>query len=107
MADEYDYWVSFIIKDERGKDGRSYAERYNAVCSAVKDAASLIWDETTSFYLARSTFSIDELCVGIKAAIDPSKDTVLLRRLDSSAARILGVFYDDALNKFLPYLKRG
>ena len=107
MATEYDYWLSFVIKQELGRDGRKYGERYQTLVAAIEDVSFPYWKETTSFYLLRTSLTIDELAKHVRPAIDATKDTIIVRVLGHPTARIIGVYHDPTLTTFLPYLRQG
>ena len=107
MADEIDYWMSFRIADERSSDGRTYNDRYTALVATYNTLSTMVWDETTSFTLLCSQRDIDHIAASLKKAVDPARDMVLMRVLGQPVARVIGVYYDGDLNKFLPYLKKA
>lgn len=97
-----DYWISFRLEDD---DTRQ--DRYEEMIAIIHECGPMFWEETTSFILLRSSLTIDELAGAIKLAIDEKSDTVLMRNLNSKSARLIGVFYDEDLLKFMDYIKRG
>jgi hypothetical protein len=95
-----DYWISFRLED-----GRTYSDRYDGLTAAFRKCGTLLWEETTSFVLLRSTLNIDQLAAALSKPIDLDTDMILVRELNAKSARIAGVFYDKDLLEFLPYLK--
>jgi len=101
------YWLTFRISDEI-IGGRDWDDRYKALMKEVYDrSGDDWWVDPTSFAVFDCNSSISTLASAFKAAIAPSKDLVLLRRMDEKAARIIGKTDDDDIFQLMPYLKKA
>lgn len=100
------YWLSFRIEN-LPVSGRTYQQRYDALEAAVAADSVDMWKETTSFIVFESNEEdIDVLALSFKAAIAPSHDYFLFRRMDSSTARFCGSKGFPAVSKFVKNVKR-
>lgn len=101
------YWMTFRIA-ERRVDGRDDDDRRAALYETVRLATNRQWwKEPTSFVLFRSEYSITDTVDAIRTAISEQHDLVLLRDLDTKAARVLGVVEDTDLFDLMPYVERA
>lgn len=98
------YWITFRI-EQRTVNGRSYAERYEALQQAVLGSATRYWQEPTSFIAFETSASIDAVSTVCKASIAPSHDLFLVREMDKQNARICGQNGDKDIQDLMPYLK--
>ncbi|MBZ0163410.1 MAG: hypothetical protein K8H74_11935 [Notoacmeibacter sp.] len=106
MADVKDYWLTFRI-EQKTVDGISAGKRRDDLYAAIQWHAETWWLEPTSFVLFDSSSEIGEIASSCKEAIAPSVDQVLIRKLNSKAARIIGKVEDmDMLRAFMPYLSK-
>tara|TARA_R110001606_G_scaffold1290_2_gene4849 strand:- start:188 stop:487 length:300 start_codon:yes stop_codon:yes gene_type:complete len=96
-----DYWVSFRIADDLTR-----SDRYSALSQSVEEYCGNVWQETTSFYLADSYLTIDALGKQLTKKLNPKKDILIIRMLNSKNARYFGAVEDlDLLEAFLPKIK--
>ena len=100
------YLLTFRIHDETVAGLQPY-ERRNALYGIVDEMSSQWWLEPTSFMLFESENDIDALAGACKAAIAPSVDLVLIRKLDAGTARVMGKIDDPTtLAQMMPYVSR-
>ena len=96
------YWISYQIYNDA-----SCEDRTDAMLEAISDSAEGTWRETSAFYLIETSLDITALARRIKAAVDPARDKVIVRRLNSRSAVCIGRFHDLAeLKVFMPYISR-
>lgn len=98
------YGISFRLEDG-DVNGRTRAERHEALQAAILDGTTRFWDQTDSFFVIQSRCSIDEIARKCKQAIEPSTDLVLVRELAGSPTRISGNNRDPDLFSLMPYVK--
>lgn len=87
-------WISFRIS-EKTVGGKTYDDRYDALEKAVKDISSNYWKETTSFIVFETDTGFNTAARSFKAAIAPTVDLFLVRRMEAKKAIICGANDDD------------
>jgi hypothetical protein len=100
------YWISFRISDVR-VGSKGYGDRYNALTEEIQSVATCFWQESTSFIVFSSDKSIVEISTACKAAISPTHDLFLIRKLDTQTATICGKCEDSDIFTLMPYLKKA
>lgn len=100
------YWISFTL-DDRTIGGRTYNDRWTALYTAVHDVSTNWWEETTAFIAFETEESIVRLISVIKSAVSEKYDIVIIRKLDTKIARIIGPVKNKKVFTLIPYLKRG
>lgn len=96
-----EFWISFRIDDDA-----DYENRYTQLIASLLEGSKRYWDETTSFIIMDHAVDIDDVARAAKNAVDERTDTVLIRQLDTKAARVVGVVNDQDLFALMPYCKR-
>lgn len=100
------YFVSFTLADEI-VSGRDYNDRWNDLYDAVHSISTLYWESTTAFIAFESDENLGTVTRAVKDAIEPTKDTALIRSMEAKDARIVGVVTDQDIFRIMSYLKRG
>lgn len=95
------YWLSFRLESDN-----TYSERYDALVEAVRLQSSKWWLETSSFFVFESANGIDSVASKVKAAINPSKNIILLGMPDYKAARLIGASTDEDILSLMPFIKK-
>lgn len=95
------YWLSFRLAEEG-----DYDLRYKGLYAAIESRSTKWWFETSSFILFESAESIGTLSTAVKAAIDPSKDLVVLGMTEIKDMRVIGVYEDRDIESLVPFMKK-
>lgn len=81
-------WISFVL-DDNGDDD-DYNERWHALDDAVRGLADLVWDQTTSFYMARTRLDYWVVADKLSAAVDVSRDVVVVGSMNFKGIATVG-----------------
>lgn len=87
-------WISFRIA-KKTVGGKTYEQRYEALEKAVLGIADSYWKETTSLIVFETETDFDTAARKFKAAIAPSADLFLMRKMEAKKAVICGHNEDD------------
>lgn len=99
----YIYWISYRIHEDS-----SYAARYNDLIDRIDQVSLSQWDETTSFHIIKSDYSIDQISTHLVVPLKERVDTLVIRKMNYRDARYFGNDSDFlSLKSFIPYVKRG
>ena len=98
------YWITYRLHYGNA-GGQSYEQRYKALTTAVKDLGNSRWEEPTSFYALESEHAIEPIAAHLKKAINTTHDLVLIRKLDTQDALVVGTVSDFTIFSLMPYLK--
>lgn len=96
------FWITFRIADDD-----TYVERYTALVDAIKGNSSKFWEEATSFILFESAQNMAGITERVKAAIDDSRDLVLIGMPDFKSATVIGPVADQDLFKLMSFTKKA
>ncbi|WP_031371875.1 hypothetical protein [Lysobacter antibioticus] len=99
------FWLSFRIAYET-VGGKTYETRYNDFTNTLAGLRTKYWEETSSFMIFESAFSIDQIATKAKAAFAPSTDIFVIRDLNRQTARACGNIKDQDLFVLAPYAKK-
>jgi hypothetical protein len=99
------YWITFRIS-EQTVSGRTYEDRYMQLTETIRVNCTQWWVEATSFLAFESAAEMTPLVAECKKAIAPSHDVFLMREMDRQRAVICGKNDDQAIFKFMSYLKK-
>lgn len=101
------YFVTFRI-DSRTINGRTYADRRQALLDHVVQEGRGYWDETTSFILVESPLSTTDFASEAGKGLSAAYDMVVVFDPDDQSAAYFGdVKHPDVLASFLPKLKKA
>lgn len=105
MAEEI-YWLSFRLHKSDGYE-RTYDQRLQDLNDEIKAASgdgANWWLETTSFFIFRSSESLDTIVARVRRAIDDDVDLVVLRKMNNQSGRVIGACKDKDIFKLVPYM---
>ena len=99
---EKEFWISYKIHADS-----TYQKRYNDFISKIDDVSLSQWEnDTTSFHIIESDYTIDVIANHLYKALLPS-DNFLIRKMNLKAARYFGQDSDfEELKKFISYVKK-
>ncbi|MGL4310250.1 MAG: hypothetical protein ACRCSU_07160 [Paracoccaceae bacterium] len=98
------YYVSFTIADDAG-----YSDRYAKLMDAVTECMhpGKFWDRSTSFVLFSSDLPAAQIAAKCKAAINPSKDLVLVSSPYIKVMLVVGHNTDDDVYTLVDFAKKA
>ena len=108
MAEASVYWLSFRLKDSDGYE-RTYDDRLGKLTEELRASsgdAGKWWYETSSFFIFKTTETIDTIVTRIKRAIDAKVDIVVVRMMDKQTGRVIGKCDDADIFALVPYMKK-
>lgn len=94
------FWISFRIAYDH-----TYQDRYDHLDFVVRENSSLLWEETTSFFLFETTFNIDEIGRAIVSKLSSTDDVVIIREVGRANARYWGALKDRNILTLIPGIK--
>jgi hypothetical protein len=98
------YWLSFTL-DSRTVNGEDYEHRWNALYEAIRNMSTNWWFDTTAFAVFETAETLADVTTAVMAAVSPTYDLVLIRRMDHQTANIFGPIGDKSIFDMMPYLK--
>ena len=100
------YYVTFRIHDQK-VDGKTYADRYDALMTNIRADGLGFWTDTTSFLMVESNLDTDTFSQNAVQGLSARYDLVLITDpADNSACCFGNVEHFDVLKSFLPNIKK-
>ncbi|TAX50374.1 hypothetical protein ELH99_09485 [Rhizobium leguminosarum] len=97
------YFLSFRIADKT-VNGKSYAERRQAMIDAVRTKGHGFWDGTTSFLVVESGLSTQGIAANASAALSSSDDMLVAIDPEDMSMRYFGkVGHSEVLSSFFKF----